>query len=810
MKLNSSRSFVLILTLVLALSLTLWAGCAKDTGDDDDDDDDGQGVGAYTFYLNMVPVPLADFTPQGFMVIDAEGSEQQVQGLNVADVLLSIPQFASDAPRFTYDFVSSFDAELSDRVGDENLPTLDQLQDAVFYECAADLCIGWIAEPAKGDYHASQMNNGSLVSLPIAGEFEMTDLADVNQRDGDDPAQLGQTLCVNGVVTVGTRVIVDGSYLKTFIQQKTDGVKVFADMSSTEEDDGYDGALMSEISTYEGDELFVKGRVTVHGNMLEFIPISGYHVVKLSINNEVPDPQPTTIDELVASPYDYAGSLIRLSDLSIVDIDPEDATTDWPPYAQKSKDITIRHSSGGPKANLRIYERTGVPGSNKPDDGFDMDGIMFVDDALAGVFARKIEDINPSDERLEGYVNVTVYGEQLEANVNLATLPTCLYDVGDGPQPVVSLASVIRAAGLNREPKKFEYKPVAYDERKPFDKISFDEQKSGVLYQDEPTSSEQPDPLVSSHYWEEMNLSDIYFLHGVTKIEAIREVEPPPEGDAVHGEGITLKINGRKFAINFDTMDTVDYEGHEAIAIADFVSDYVIELFAMDGSFTTDQIKVLYDYKIEPWQGKSDVIVTWDDMQNGYLIIDDPPYSVFPDLGESARVDDLYVIDMLRFIEVQDPPGDPVKIYLRDCDTSEVEVEPDVYEEVVYFKTVLELGGVDVDGDMYLYDVNIHAADEFVSTWTYGHNHVENMYYRPYANRGFIDDPDLSEWGGRVSTKAVDKLILINVPQEAPSIPVLIGGDTLWGSDANTCEGCHYKHDQLQLPINCYSCHDEP
>ena len=307
-----------------------------------------------------------------------------------------------------------------------------------------------------------------------------------------------------------------------------------------------------------------------------------------------------------------------------------------------------------------------------------------------------------------------------------------------------------------------------------------------------------------------MNLSEIYYLIGVTDVLGFRATEGPTEGDAVHGEGVTLMINDKKYAVNFNTLTHTMYEGQDAIAFAQFIPDNVIGLFTMDGSFTTDQIRKLYDYRIVSYDQSREITVRADALGGGYVLMSDPPVAVFPDLGTSANVPDIFMIDMKRYIQVDAGAGDPAVVYLRDCATESVEVEPGVYEDVVYFHTVLENAGLDTSQGMYLHEFWLIAADDFISTWTYNHNHLIDMYFRPDADRGYTTDPDLAAYGGRVSTKAVYEIELHDVPQAAPSIQVVVGDQTLWGSDANACEGCHYKNDAIQIPIDCFSCHAAP
>lgn len=805
----------------LALLIFMFAfSCAEkekggdddDGGADDDDDDDtpGQGVGSYNVYLNMVPVPIgANTTIATRTVYDANGDSFSVDSILVSDVIDAIEPFAPDAASFIYEFISRLDAT----IGPENAPGYTDLASAAFYENDTDeLCIGWTAAG-----HESQslcdMENGALITHPVDGAFDVKPISYINERTGDQPDHLGEELATKGIVTVGTGVLVSGSYVKTFIQQDAAGVKIFADMAATEEDQGYDGTLFSDIYTFEGDEVFVLGRITLHSGMIEYVPKSAYHIAVLSIGNDLVAPQEVTIGDIDDDPFDYAGALVRLNDLEMVDVNPDDATTGWPEYGTKSKDIRVRHTTGGLKVGLPIYEGTGIPGSFEPEDGFDAIGVLNVDEGAYLVFPRKIEDINPTDQHLSGAVRVTIFGEDISEAVNLSGLNAGLSKVAeDGePIPVVSIASIVAAAGVTRNPKRLEYKPMAYDGRKPFEPSIFDEIKSGVLYQGTQGGDDEPDPFLISYFWEGMNLSDIYYLNGVTDVQAFREVEPPEQGDAVHGEGVTLIINGVKYAINFDTLPTTDYQGDEAIAFSSLISDPVITLYSMDGSFTTDQVKILYDYRLVSYDESEETIITFDDLADGYLVMADPPYTVFPSIGQSAKIEDLYTIDMMRMIRVDfGDDSDPETVYLRDCDTQPADVGEGVMEDVVFFSEVLTQAGVDTSTGMYRYDFYLHSSDDFTSYWTYGHNHLENMFFRPYENKGYTTDPDLGSYGGRVSTKAVMEIEMDELPENVPSIPVIVGDETMWGSDAESCYGCHFKNELVQIPIDCYSCHGDP
>lgn len=804
---------------LLCLTLVVAVGCApKSTGDDDDDTNDDQppesGVGSYEIHLNLVTTLIGQtVAPTPIEVYTAAGETALLETIPVADYLAAIEPFAADAAKFDYLFIA---ADEQATVGPVSLTDLDN---AAFYEDAenATLCLGWTTDGADA---LCGLEGGWIVTQPVAGAFDEMALTELNAYSGDQPAHLGETVAIRAVAHTGTNTVVSGTYVKTYLQQGGYGVKVFADAGATEESQGYDGLLTVEIETFIGDEVFVLGRVTVHGEMIELVPVSAYHLAVLSTGNAVEAPLSATIDQLNDNRTRYAGALVRVDNLDIVDVNPDDPTTDWPAYGAKSKEISIQHLGGGRKMRLPVYENTGLPGSDKPAAGFDVVGAFEIDGSSNLLFPRRVEDINPSDLRLGGSVKVQITGEDESIVVDLDDLPTGLQPLGDAGAlvPVVSLAEVVRVANLTRNPRVMSFKPVAYDDRQPFEAVVWEELKSGVLYQDTPQNADQPDPMVSSYFWPELGLSDIYFLRGITKIACFRAVTPPEEGEADYGDGVTLLINGYSFVVSFAGIARTEYNGAEAITVANLLNDQVIELFAMGGSFTTDQIKFLYDYRLVDQSDANEIVVRYGDLAGGYLLLDDMRV-VFPALGAAYTLPELLTIDMMRYIQVDlADGGDPVVVYLRDCDTAAVEVETGETADVVYYDTVAVEAGIDAAGfDKYLYDFWLVAADDFISNWSYGHGHFDALYIQPYENRGFTTDfgeHSVGAYGGRASTKAVYEIRLVEVALEAPSIPVVSmidGTSVVWGTDANTCEGCHWKSDELHLEeINCYSCHGQP
>jgi hypothetical protein len=769
------------------------------------------GLGSYFFYLNMVTVPISALAQiESRTIFNAAGNEITTETISLYQIIEAIPEFAPDAAKFEYEPINFRDVSVFDQGG--NSISYADLEKLFFYLGSEDekLCLGW-SEAGHESQSLCLMQKGMLVTHPLVDQFDIKKIAWVNERTDNVPSHLGDTVAIQAVVTTGTDVVVYGGYLKSFLQQEGFGLKVFGDFNASIADQGYDGNLLQDIQLFEGDEIFVEGRITVHEGMIEFVPSSGYHVAVISKNNALPTPRVKTADELAASPYRYAGTLVRVNDLEIIDVNPSNPATDWPEFGQKSKDIVLSQTGSSATFGLQIYQGTGIPGSRKPAAGFDLIGALNLNGDTFNLFPRKIEDVNPTDERLSGTVSVRLPEEDLSVDVDLSTLPAGLQVIEDGGSEiaVVSLATVINSAELVRHPKRSNYKPVAYDDRQPFETSEFDLMKVGVFYQDTPDSPDQPDPMLSTYFWEDAGLSHIFYLRGVNKIDGYRDEEGIVEGDAERGLGITLVINGSRFAVNFDSLPTTTYNGLEAIAISDLISDDVIDRYTMSGSFSKSMIKALYDYRLVSYMGDQEITVRLDDLTDGYLIMDDPPYTEFESYGSTHRIDDLFTVELLRFIEVDEGVSGSTVIYLKDCPTESVDIGDGVFEDVVFFGTVMEEAGINIDQDMYLYDFWLIAADGFTSYWPYKHNHLDDLYFRPDENRGFTVDPDMAAYGSRSSTKAVNEIELHAVPQAAPSIPIQYGGVTIWGSDADSCVGCHSK-DDFPVSIDCYSCHATP
>ena len=88
--------------------------------------------------------------------------------------------------------------------------------------------------------------------------------------------------------------------------------------------------------------------------------------------------------------------------------------------------------------------------------------------------------------------------------------------------------------------------------------------------------------------------------------------EGPQEGEATHGEGITLIINETSYPVNFADLPSPELTERP---LADFVPDNIMSFYTMSDSFSYDQIRVLYDYRLIPYEGGDECFpVTWDEI----------------------------------------------------------------------------------------------------------------------------------------------------------------------------------------------------
>jgi len=651
---------------------------------------------------------------------------------------------------------------------------------------------------------------------------EITDISYMKEMDGNVPANEGDTITIEGVATMGTGVMVSGRYLKFHIQDATGGAYVFADTQAQ-------AALAAQqvtassfegIEIYEGDLVRIKGEIGSHNGMIEFYPLSERNLSVRDAGEPAPAPHVfSSVDDIYASLYAYVGDLVRVNGVEIQG-DPSEA---WPPFGERaSGDTAVELKTSGDTNTLYadIYAGSGIPGSNYPEGSFDIVGVLHRDVAEGGeasytIYPRALYDIDPADGApLAGYELLVYKSGQKNQGVHVSVdgLPQCSYDrdtqEDPGAEPVVTLASFI-VPEVVTDPKNWTYKIVARDGRQPFEPLEFNQMKSGLVYEDE----YEEENVLNSYFYEDMELSDIYFLNDLAEIILYPVGEGPQEGEATHGEGITLIINGTSYPVNF--ADLANPELTER-PLADFVPDNIMSFYTMSDSFSYDQIRVLYDYRLIPYEGGDECFpVTWDEIDPET----DPPMvdlssglPVVTGLAGCGEIDDLATIEMVRKVIVNDGVSEEV-YYWEDLATVEIEGE-----EVVFLDTLLDTAGLSeaekVENDYFLY-----ASDDFGTYFPYGHHHLEDMYFRPLANATFVYDdnpdlpPDMPGYGGRYSVKSLLEIELRAIPQEAPSIFVDDARGTGWLSDPEdsyTCNGCHVKRGEVVIPVNCAQCHTMP
>jgi hypothetical protein len=424
------------------------------------------------------------------------------------------------------------------------------------------------------------------------------------------------------------------------------------------------------------------------------------------------------------------------------------------------------------------------------------------------IYPRALYDINPeSGSPLAGH-QMLVYkqGQKGEGiSVSVDGLPQSSYDrdteEDPGAEPVVTFASFI-VPEVVTDPKNWTYKIVARDGRQPFETLDFNQMKSGLLYEGEYESQD----VLKSSFYEGMELSEIYFLNDLAEIILYPLGEGPQEGEATHGEGITLTIDETSYPVNFADLPSPELTERP---LADFVPDNIMSFYTMSDSFSYDQIRVLYDYRLVSHDGLDECFpVTWDeiDAETGAPMVDlSSGLPVATGLPGCDDVDDLATIEMVRKVIVDDGLSEEV-FYWEDLPTVTVEDE-----EVVFLDTLLDTAGFS-EAEKVENDYLLYASDDFGTYFPYGHHHVEDMYFRPLANRTFVtdDNPEMPAYGGRYSVKALLEIELRAIPQEAPSIFVNDALATGWLSDpesGDTCNGCHFKRGAVVIPVNCADCH---
>jgi hypothetical protein len=774
-----------------------------------------------TVSFNQVAMDLNTLPTAQYTIRDEDGTSRPIRGVRVSDWLGTVPGVAPEDYR--YDFIDNAGKRVLDCLGGDTglLPTAADLAHAYFYDDSGDgngLQILW-DEEKNSCFYVDDMDGGSLPAYPGEALSALKkELSYVMEMDGDVPVHLGETVYVEGTATVGTDVIVSGRYLKFHIQDDTAGIYIFADTQATEAVDGYDGSTFLGVNLFEGNRVFLQGTIGEHDGMVEFHPVSGYVISVTGYGLPLPAPQGfDSVDDLFGSGTTYVGSLVRVNQVQLI-------AGDWPPYGQKVKGLELQGPGDVNVLYSDIYQGSGIPGSlPPPEDGFDMVGLLHrqVADGVTSylLYPRGLYDLDTlSAPQLSGTVALHLK-DQAEADwvhVDLGSLAQCAYDVGLGAagklsaaasaRPIVSLASLIVPQAV-LDPKKWEYKIKARDGQQPFEALSFEQLKSGLLY--------AGDVGVNSHFYEGMGLSPIYYLNDVAEVVIYPLGGGPKPGPAVHGEGINLLIDGTNYPVNFQDLPD---PAQQIRPLSDFIPANIIDIYTMGGSFSYDQIVVLYDYELVPYGAAGGCFpVTWDQIQP---TVGDVPMvdltsglPVLTGLGACGTISDLFTIRMVRKV-ILEKDGVQEVFYWKDLPFTPVGSGEEM-EQVVFLDALLDAAGI-TQAEKPLYDYYLSASDSFGTWFTYGHHHLVDMYFNPLSNRTWTTDEGMqtNDYSARVSIKALLGVVLATVPQEQPpsvciqdlgclSDPV----DPDAGKD-DPCYGCHVKKGAVNIPVNCAACHN--
>jgi hypothetical protein len=645
---------------------------------------------------------------------------------------------------------------------------------------------------------------------------EITDISYMKEMDGNVPANEGETMYIEGVATMGTGVMVSGRYLKFHIEDDTGGAYVFVDTEAqaavAAQQAG--GSSFLGIEIYEGDRVRIRGEIGSHDGMIEFYPRSGGSISVRDSGQSEPAPHVfPSVDAIYASEYEYVGNLVRVNGVEI----QGNASEAWPEYGQKGKDIELKTAGDTNPLYADIYPGSGIPGSNYPEGSFDIVGVLHREviegEVSYTLYPRALYDINPEGGTpLSGHELLVYKNGQKNQGVSVSVddLPQCSYDrdteEDPGAEPVVTLASFI-VPEIVSDPKNWAYKIVARDGQKPFDNLDFNQMKSGVLYEDEYKEEE----VLNSHFYEGMELSQIFC--DVVEIVLYRPGEGPGRGDAEYGEGITLIINETSYPVNFADLPSPELTERP---LADFVPDNIMSFYTMS-PFSYDQIRVLYDYRLIPYGGGDECFpVTWDEIDpemDAPMVDLSSGLPVVTGLAGCGEIDDLFTIEMVRKVIVDDDPDDDFEgevFYWEDLATVTIDDE-----EVVLLDTLLDTAGISeaekVENDYFLL-----ASDNFGNYFPYGHHHLEDMYFRPLENKTFVtdDNPDMPAYKGQYSVRSLLEIQLRPItPQDPPSLFMDDALGTGWLSDPHSpvsCNGCHVRRGEVVRPVNCAQCHTLP
>ena len=229
--------------------------------------------------------------------------------------------------------------------------------------------------------------------------------------------------------------------------------------------------------------------------------------------------------------------------------------------------------------------------------------------------------------------------------------------------------------------------------------------------------------MLNSYFYEGMEFSHIFYLNDLAEIILYPVGEGPQTGEATHGEGVTLIINETSYPVNFADLPNPELTERP---LADFVPDNIMSFYTMSDSFSYDQVRVLYDYRLIPYDGGDECFpVTWDeiDAETDAPMVDlSSGLPVVTGLAGCDDVDDLFTIEMVRKVIVDDGVSEEV-FYWEDLATVTIDDE-----EVVFLDTLLDTAGISeaekVENDYFLF-----ASDDFGTYFPYGHHHLEDMYF---------------------------------------------------------------------------------
>ena len=298
-------------------------------------------------------------------------------------------------------------------------------------------------------------------------------------------------------------------------------------------------------------------------------------------------------------------------------------------------------------------------------------------------------------------------------------------------------------------------------------------------------------------------------------------------------DGINVRIEGRTYFLPFATLPrtTVTVEGaeQEAVPLLALVPPEVLEPLSFDGSFTDEQLRVLYDYRLRAAEEEAaPVVVSPEGLAADHLLVEGWTTLLTDPAAGGQQVANLCHVEALRRFFVTRPGGEGEEdevtlLHLEDLPLETVLTREGEELPGLSFADLLAASGLlGEDEGPSAYDYRLIPADmlgqpDQAVRFPWGHGHLEQLRFVPSLLRTVsldkeadLEDEDgvasyggLQGHGGWGSVKVLLEVALLPTPDPAATVDGPDGPYT----DPESCAGCHVRRGQVDIPVRCDQCH---